>query len=49
VTEDISAAPLLAAGQVDSDERQLRALGYAQKLRRSIGAFSKDLAIGRSA
>lgn len=49
MTEDISAAPLLARGQVDSDERQLDALGYARELRRRIGGFSKDLTIGRSA
>jgi len=40
VTEDTSAAPLLARGQVDSDERQLHALGYAQELRRCIGGLS---------
>jgi hypothetical protein len=40
VTEDISAAPLLARGQVDSDERQLHALGCAQELRRRMGGFS---------
>ena len=32
MTEVNSAAPLLARGQVDSDERRLQALGYAQEL-----------------
>ena len=40
MTEDISAAPLLARDQVDSDERKLRALGYAQQLQRRMNEFS---------
>ena len=40
MTEDPSAAPLSARGQIESDERQLHALGYAQELRRRMGAFS---------
>jgi hypothetical protein len=48
VTEDISAAPLSARGQVEGDERQLHALGYTQELRRRMGGFPTDLTIGRS-
>ena len=58
MTEYISAAPLSARGQIESDERQLHALGYAQELRRRMGSFSNfavpfriisDLTMGRSA
>ena len=57
MTEYISAAPLSARGQIESDERQLYALGYAQELRRRMGSFSNfavsftitsDLTMGKS-